>query len=53
MCVRELYCKDLYNVADGERVAGFGLNTEFVHDEMVVTACVTSKYFVSEIFLGE
>jgi hypothetical protein len=31
-------------VADGESVADFGLNTEFVRGEMVVTACVTSEY---------
>jgi len=52
MCVRA-YCKDLYIVAGGERVADFGLNTEFVHGEMVVTAYVTSEYFAPEVFLGE
>jgi len=34
-------------------VADFGLNTEFVHGEIVVTACVTSEYFAPAVFLGE
>ena len=34
-------------------MADFGLNIEFVQGEIVVTACVTSEYFVPAVFLGE
>jgi hypothetical protein len=45
--------KDVCYVVDGECMADFGLNTEFVRGEMVVPACVTSEYFAPEVFLGE